>query len=667
MWQLPPLKRVGPDQFAEVFKQTPVATFGCLLNATIVAIALYPVADPYTISGWWISILGFCIWTMRRWYRNRNRVITQISDKAIPRSMVSAFLYALPWAALIVLYLGEIPHHEELVMGIAVIGMAAAGSVQLARIYPAALVYLGTILIPVLVKCVVLGGVYYYLLAALVVSYIFFLFSIVINAAIVSMERAAALRGLENRVAEIKEAKNALETFANTDDLTGLLNRRVFNQKLAESFDEARATKSQIALLFCDLDHFKNINDMSGHAQGDRLLKEVAARLNKCRGKRNIIARLGGDEFAMIARDPQSAEELMDLIHQLMDEMNQSVELNGTNVIPEVSFGISVFPFDAKDPETMMTHADMALQRGKSIARNQYWFFNRAMRTQLTTDTALEADLRIALVEKQFEMFYQPKVDIKTGKFHGFESLLRWRRPDGEIVAPGGFFTVAEDRGLMPYICDLVVERVISDSCAWRDMGLESGEVAVNIHPLQIKDLGRMQRLACDVETAGLSPENLVIEITEDCVVGRGTGDVPEILQFLRAQKFKISFDDFGTGYASLTHLKDLPVDEIKLDRSFIRDLMANKSDHSIVQAMINLAKSLGLTTVAEGIEQQEQHNILLSMGCDTGQGYFYGRPADFETATNYLRDAARHGQMEKLNRSEDEQMNLPKIASSAK
>ncbi|MBZ0218552.1 MAG: bifunctional diguanylate cyclase/phosphodiesterase, partial [Fimbriimonadaceae bacterium] len=475
MWQLPPLKQIGPEQFSDVLKSTPAATFGQIFNVTIVALALHGVTGIYPMTGLWAANMAFCLWTLWRWQKNRDRVVTRISKKAIPRAMISSFLYALPWAILVVLFLGNIPHREEMVMGIAVMGMAAAGCVQLARIYPAALVYLATILTPVLVKSILLGGAQYHFLAALTACYILYLFTIVLNMAIASIERSAAREESEKKVREIDEANAALKIFATTDDLTGLYNRRVFNQLLGDSVSEARRDGTSVSLLFCNLDHFKNINDVAGHDEGDRLLREVADRLRKSTGARDCVARLGSDEFAIIAREPQTPEAMLDLIHLLMDEMSRPVELDGTCVTPQVSIGISVFPHDAESTDAMMKHADMALQRGKSVSRNQYWFFDHQLRSKMTSDAALEADLRIALEEKQFELFYQPKVDIKTGRFHGFESLLRWRRPSGEIVAPGAFFPVAEDRGLMPYISDFVIERFIEDICAWRALGLDSG------------------------------------------------------------------------------------------------------------------------------------------------------------------------------------------------
>ena len=393
-------------------------------------------------------------------------------------------------------------------------------------------------------------------------------------------------------------------------------------------------------MLVGDLDHFKNVNDMAGHAAGDHLLQVIARRLAESVGEGDLVARMGGDEFAVIVQNEEILADKGAFMKQLLNRINEPVDLDGTMVNPGMSFGVSTFPDDAKDAESLLSYADLALQQGKSISRGECWFFNSRMSEQLAADNVLEKELREALAAKEFELFYQPKVDIKTGRLHGMESLVRWRRGVDDVVAPGGFFRVAEERGLMSELADYVLDRFIEDTCHWINMGLSPGYVSVNIHPIQIKDRNRMAVFADQVAQTALDKTKLVLEITEECVVGRGTDEVPDTLAFMREQNFRISLDDFGTGYASLTHLKTLPVDELKIDRSFISDLNTDMSDRAIVLAMIKLADSLGISVVAEGIEDQEQHNTLLAMGCANGQGYFYGRPMDVQTATTFMREA---------------------------
>lgn len=640
MWRLPPLSRIGPEQFTDLFRITPVATLGQIVNATIVALALFQHAGVWPMFVWWFTNLIMCGWTYSRWRKNRHRTITKLSRRAIPRAVVSGFLYALPWACLAGFYLGNLPHHQELLMSIAVIGMAASGSVQLSRIYPAAIAYLVTILTPVIVKSVSLNEISYFLLGCLTVSYIAYLLTIVASSANASIERTSALKDLEKKVGQLDEANEALEQLASFDDLTGLPNRRSFYGHLQSLINEAGLLGDRFYVLVGDIDHFKNVNDMSGHAAGDRLLQITAQRLAAFVSDMDLVARMGGDEFAIIVQHEGMEKDPAGYMQRLLNSINVPVDIEGSTISPGMSFGVSCFPKDAGDGEALLSFADTALQRGKSISRGEAWFFDKALSAKLDADIALEAQLRHALENNQFELFYQPKVDIKSGQLHGMESLLRWRRGVDDIVAPGVFFQVAEERGLISDLSDFVLQRFIADNCRWQELGIDPGKVSVNIHPVQIKDRHRMAQFDRDVSKTSLSKRNLVLEITEECVVGRGTDEVPDTLAFMRRKGFPISLDDFGTGYASLTHLKTLPVDELKIDRSFISDLSNDLSDRSIVMAMLNLAESLGLSVVAEGIENQEQHNTLLAMGCSNGQGYLYGRPMDMKTATQYLRSS---------------------------
>ncbi len=652
MLGMPSRELIGADQFSELFKSTPLAITCQLVNATIMAVALWTVADTMIISGWWIINLVVSMWTLARWRKNRHRTITHLSRKSLPRAVVSGFLYALPWSLLVILYLGNLPHHQELLLGVAVAGLAAAGSVQLAGIYPAALSYLATILVPVFIKSLVLGGAEYYLLAVLSCSYVFYLISIIASTARNSVERSSALRDTRSKVVQLDEMNDTLEKLATLDELTGLPNRRFFNHHLDSSISKACDTDSNFFLVVCDLDNFKYINDVLGHAAGDELLKIVADRLRQSMSSVDFVSRIGGDEFSIVIKSQKTKNDTKVILKKLLKNINARVDVAGSKIDPGISIGISSFPEDAKTREGLLSHADMAMQHGKKTSRGQYWFFDQALRSKLLTDSALEIDLRNALNNQQFELFYQPKVDINTGKLRGFESLLRWRRPDGKFVSPAHFFSVAEERGLMLPISDIVLDIAAKDMGVWQNMNLDPGSLSINIHPVQMRDQRRMRQLSKRMINSSLQPEKIILEITEECFIGRGTDDVPDTLKMLREQNFKISLDDFGTGYASLTHLKILPVDEIKLDRSFVNDLNSDASNRSIVHAMINLGNSLGLSVVAEGIENREHHNILLAMGCEIGQGYHYGKPMTFADATDYLRQIADNNPIDLSNRA---------------
>ena len=649
MWRFPSLNKIGADQFTDLAKSTPIALLCQIINITLVSISLYSVTNKYLIVSWWIINLVMSSWTIWRWMKNRHRVITRISKKAIPRAVFSGVLYALPWSVLVLLFLGNIPHHEELVMGVTVAGMVAAGSVQLAVIYPAALAYLGTILVPVFFRCIVLDEFQYTLLGAISFVYIIYLVAIILNTSKASIERSTALNDLKVKVKQLDLANDTLEKLAAIDHLTGLPNRRGFQDELSGAIKHANCSGGKFSLFVCDLDHFKNINDISGHSAGDILLQKIARRLKNVVQENDVVARIGGDEFAIIVRDHDCKLDDTNYIRKLINNVKRTVTIEGTKVDPGISIGAAVYPADANNGDDMMLYAGLALQHGKTISRGQHWFFDSKLNSKLKNDAALENELKIAIEENQFELFYQPKVNIENGKLYGLESLLRWRHPNGDIRSPNSFFSVAEERGLMSLISDFVVKQAVADICSWNKSGNWPGTVSINIHPVQIIDRHRMHQLVSIVNDAGVLASQITLEITEECIVGRGTDEVPDILNHMRENGFKISFDDFGTGYASLTHLKTLPVDEIKLDRSFISDLDASGSDRAIVLAMINLASSLGLLTVAEGVENENQHALLLAMGCSLGQGYYYSKPMNHAATTQYLTSAGGARDLESI------------------
>ncbi len=639
-WNHPLIKDIGPEQFGSLFRTTPASAIGIIVNSTIMAFALLQDIGWLEVALWWGANIVLAGYAILRWQKNRHRTPQSTSKAAIRKLIITSVVFALPWAWLLLAYLGELSQGPELILIAAACGMAASGGIQLSRIYPAAITYLLILLSAGLAKAIYLATPEYYLLGFLMLSYGWFLKKAIFNSAELSLERSGALRSLEYKVTEMDRTKAVLEKIAMEDPLTSLPNRREFQARLTAAINEAKRQNSTVSLLVCDLDHFKTINDISGHAAGDTMLVTIAERLRNTMRDYDVVARVGGDEFAIIAKHHKSPKDTVDFACHLLQAVNEPVTINGRDVVPGMSIGISMFPYDANDDKSILAHADLALQRGKAAGRGNYNFFDQQLKSQLSTDEALETDLRLALVEEEFELFYQPKITIRTGQLIGFEALLRWRHPDGSFAAPGEFFHVAEDRGLISYISDFITTRALQDFRSWQQQGLEPGKLSINIHPVQIRDTHQMKALVRDVHASGINPGDIFLEITESCIIGRGTENVPEMLEYLRKEGFKISLDDFGAGYASLTHLKDLPVDELKFDREFLSDLMENASTRAIIHALVKLANSLGITTVAEGVETGEQHNVLMAIGCTAGQGFLYNRPMDFSAATRLLKDS---------------------------
>ncbi len=659
-WEHPLVKNIGPEQINSLFATTPVTATGRYINTIIIAYCLYGIATTAEMMAWiGINFLG-ASYALYRWkYGNSNRT-RPVTKQAIKQIIFLSVYFTIPWIFLTLLYLGNSANQYEAIILLTMAAMAAVGSIQLSRVYPAAIAYLALLTLPVILKGLYLSTEYSLLIAISTAVYISFLFMVIRQTSALSIKHSQTIKAYEQQINELDHAKADMQKYAMEDPLTELPNRREFQTRLEEAVSEAQRQGSSVSLLICDLDHFKNINDISGHAAGDTVLVEVAKRLKSVVRDYDFVARIGGDEFAIIAKHHKSPKDTADFTNRVLKAVNHSIRVNGSNVCPGISVGISMLPFDALDTPTLLSHADLALQRGKAAGRGQYNFFDQQMKSQLSSDQAMENDLRLALVESEFELLYQPKVSIRTGQIEGFEALIRWNHPDGKTVSPGQFFPVAEDRGLMPYIADFVIEQVFQDMQTWKNLGIDPGRIAVNIHPTQIKDKNRMKRIVRDIERKGLDPSKFYLEITEGCIIGRGTEDIPELLTYLRNKGLRISLDDFGTGFASLSHLKDLPVDELKIDRSFINDLLSDASNRAIVHAMVKLASSLGITTVAEGIEDQEQHTVLLAMGCTTGQGYLYNRPLSMEKATRLIQNAQHVRNIKEI---KHENVISPKIA----
>ncbi len=619
-----------------MFWTTSTAILGNIVTLTISLLALLPYSEPAPLFTWWvisISLATYIIIKGKGLHGNTSNIAPHKLSRMLS---LSSFSFTLPWTYLIIRYIGHVPAETEILIITTIAGISAAGAIRLSRYPMASLTFLGSMIVPSIAVFLWIGDYQHILLTVLFASFsIYLVATVYFNA---------------NLWKQKSQAMDKLHRLAMQDTLTSLPNRRHFREYLDQALIDTDNHSTGLSLFICDVDHFKNVNDTSGHETGDLLLKEIANRLKDCIGDKGMVARIGGDEFAIIANNQNTPKNTLDLAKSIIAQVSRPLKIDSQPMTPSMSIGISMYPFDAHDEKTLLTHADMALQRGKSISRGQFDFFDQKLKSQISSDELIECDLRVALTEKQFELFYQPKIDIRSGHLSGFETLLRWRKSNGKIATPGEFFSVAEKRGMMPYVSDFAGKQAIQDMEIWENMGLDPVSVAINIHSSQIRDPHRMDKLVTRVNKAGINPKKLILEITEDCVIGRGTEDVPKMMQQLQNHGFSISLDDFGTGFASLTHLKTLPVNEIKIDRSFIRDLLTSPPDRAIVHAMIKLASSLGLQTVAEGIEESEQHSVLLAMGCNIGQGYYYAKPMDVEAATNYLKSCSIRQQASQSN-----------------
>ncbi|QHO76032.1 GGDEF domain-containing protein [Bradyrhizobium sp. CCBAU 051011] len=425
-------------------------------------------------------------------------------------------------------------------------------------------------------------------------------------------------------ITERRKAEARIVHMAHHDGLTDLPNRDFYQDRLRQALERASGNR-RVAVLCVDLDLFKNVNDSFGHPMGDRLLKQVAERLkSEVRGD-NLVARLGGDEFAIVLASDVSPNEVSDFADRLIGVLSARYDLDGIEVIVGASVGIALSPGDGATCEELMRNADMALYRAKSDGGGVHRFFEPEMDRQAQKRRDMERDLRRAFAKGEFELHYQPLVDIAANRISGFESLLRWRSPEEGMISPADFIPVAEDIGLIVGLGEWVLREACSEAVNWP----EDIKVAVNLSPVQFRSRNLVQAVISALAHSGLSPRRLELEITESVFLAETEANLA-ILHQLRELGVSISMDDFGTGYSSLSYLRSFPFDKIKIDRSFVKDLVARTDCVAIVRAISGLGRSLNITTTAEGVETTDQLDWLRAEGCNEVQGFLFSaaRPA---------------------------------------
>ena len=423
-----------------------------------------------------------------------------------------------------------------------------------------------------------------------------------------------------------RQAEERVRHLAHFDELTGLPNRSMFNQRLSHALARARRAEEPLAILFIDLDRFKNINDTLGHEAGDRVLKEIAQRLRGCLREVDTVSRLGGDEFVVLIEGPPRAADVAEVAQKILAAVARPVLLESQEFHLSASIGISTFPGDSDDLQSLMKNADIAMYRAKERGKNQFQFYSAQINVHTLERVALESDLRYALERNEFLLHYQPKVDIAGNRIVGMEALVRWQQPGKALIAPAQFIPLAEETGLIVPIGEWVLKTACLQNKAWQDQGLPRLRMAVNLSPRQFAHESLLQDVARVLKETGLDPAWLELEITESMVM-RQPEQAVALLGSLRAMGIHLSIDDFGTGYSSLSYLKRFPLDSVKIDRSFILDIPGSDDDVAITQAIIAMAHSLRLKVIAEGVETEEQLRFLRENGCDEMQGYYFCRP----------------------------------------
>jgi diguanylate cyclase (GGDEF)-like protein/PAS domain S-box-containing protein len=457
-------------------------------------------------------------------------------------------------------------------------------------------------------------------------------------------EDMSFLQSVANILAVAIERKNAqerLERLAQFDSLTGLPNRHLFHDRLLKTMAHARRNGEPMAVLFIDLDRFKLVNDTKGHSAGDKLLQEAASRLLQCVRSGDTVGRFGGDEFGAIVTDLAKPGDAGVVAQKVLDAIAQPFRLDALETYVSASIGITLFPADGDNPEALVMNADTAMYRAKEQGRNTYQYFTREMNERALARVHMEAALRRAIDHKEFLLHYQPKVDLKTRAICGFEALLRWQHRDKGLVLPGEFVSVLEDAGLIVPVGEWVLQEVCAQIRSWQRSGLPVRPITVNLSARQFQQKDFEATVRHVLREAGVDPSLVQFELTESLLMSDPEG-AARTLRGLKDSGVKISVDDFGTGYSSLAYLKRFPIDALKIDYSFIRDITSDPEDAMITLAIIGLGHSLKLKVVAEGVETQEQLELLAANGCDEIQGYRFSVPTTPEECAEMMRENRR-------------------------
>ena len=449
--------------------------------------------------------------------------------------------------------------------------------------------------------------------------------------------------GIFSDLSAQEQVQERLRSLAYYDLLTDLPNRLLFRDRLRYAIAQARRDKHPLALMFLDLDRFKTINDTLGHSTGDALLRMVADRIKCSVRESDTVARLGGDEFTILLPNLNSRRDATPVANKLIEVLAKPMTLESQTLYVTASIGVALFPDDGDDDETLLKQADTAMYRAKTSGRDNYQFYTAEMGEEVAERLQLENELREAMERELLDVHYQPQVDLESGRMVGMEALLRWRHPKRGDISPARFIPIAEESGLIVHLGEWVLRRALVDLKRWLLDGHPEMRMAVNLSPLQLRQRDLPRRVAAILDELGLDSSHLELELTESMLV-EDDQTTREVLGKLNAMGVRLAIDDFGTGYSSLAHLRRFAIDKLKIDQSFVRDLVSDRSDAELASTIIAMGHKLNLKVIAEGAEVAEQLDFLREQNCDEMQGYYYSPPLSREEMDRLLHDRPRLG-----------------------
>ncbi|CEJ86030.1 Diguanylate cyclase/phosphodiesterase [Hyphomicrobium sp. GJ21] len=637
------LTRVHRDQLASLACATPTAMAGYAINVVIAVIAFRGLIPGVELAAWAVASLAICSFIgLRSVTRSLRTRQPEASKQGSPLrdgrwALLIALASALPWAILATRWVGAVHGDSELILMALTVGMAASGSVLLAPIPVAAVLYATAILLPPALKCILFVQGHQYLgLGALAVSFLVFLYGLIVTTGRLFLERLEAVASLKDTIAALSEAREETERVAMTDGLTGIANRRAFMARLNALNNRAGA--KSFSIFYIDLDRFKSVNDALGHAVGDALLKSVSARITGLVREGDLVARLGGDEFAIVAQDIRERAFASSLAERLVVSLSEPYDLEGQKVQIGACVGVALACESGVGGEMLLKQADLAMFAAKEAGRGMYCIFEADMQRSADEHRVLELGLRAALVNDGFELFYQPVRNLETNAITSFECQVRWRHPLRGLLTPAQFLATAIDIGIAEDIGNWVIKEACRQAAHWPS----DVPVGINMSSMRIG----VENIAVSVEralkSAGLPPSRLELEmeVTEASLMS-ADAEVIASLRRLKDIGVSIALDDFGTGYSSLGYLVKFPFNRIKIDRLFVSQLGQSAQSELIVRSIAELAQRLNCSVVAEGIETDDQRRRVLALDVTYGQGMLLGAPLSAPEAAVLLMSEA--------------------------
>lgn len=604
---------IRAQQMALVLRHSPSTLLANACNATILAIGLWQSPDRPFVLLWAVIVVGcaifFGIKARLSWRVTKPQFV---SGRAIHRLLRNAFLFGIAWGIVPAAFFENAGSGGQLIITCLSAGMLAGGALAFATIPVAAIAFTAPIFIGTAI-CLIQHGDFVYLLVAVLV--------VVYGAMLMRGVFAYAFEFTRRLIRQLETEKAV-----RLDPLTHLANRFAFNESLEHSLNRLTRSGEGFALLLFDLDDFKDVNDQFGHPVGDEFLLQIATRLRRCAREADTIARIGGDEFAMIVPDLTRPDEVYAIARQITAVFSQPFLIEQQEIIGSASVGIVLAPRDGMTSNELQKHADIALYRAKKEGTGAIQFFEASDGLSARERMALQHDLEHAIERDEFFLVYQPILDLRANRIVGFEALLRWQHPVRGLVPPDEFIPLAEQSGLIHSIGEWVIRHACLAVSHWPN----DIRIAVNFSAAQFQNANILQIIVSALAEAGISPARLEIEMTESTLISK-YGSVPAVLNALLELGATVALDDFGTGYSSLTYLRKLPFSRIKIDQSFVRDVLVQPDCAAIVKSVIGLARDLKIGVIAEGVETAEQLDYLRMTHCDEVQGHLIGRPVPFK------------------------------------